>query len=143
MKHRNNEKIKRLQLLISSFLFFLVALYIALSTFKEKATLYITPTDVINGKAEGKSVIRIGGLVEKGSIHFTDDNQTIVFRVSDMNNSLLVKYKGIIPNLFVEGSGTVATGILEKDGTFMATELLAKHDEKYMPPEVAKTIGYE
>lgn len=142
MKYRR-EKIKRLQLLISSFLFFLVAIYIALSTFKEKATLYITPTDVVNGKAEGKGVIRIGGLVEKGSLHFTDDNQTVVFRVSDMNNSLVVKYKGIIPNLFVEGSGTVATGSFEKDGTFIAVELLAKHDEKYMPPEVAKTIKPE
>ena len=139
MKHRK-EKIKRVQLLIYSFLFFLISVYIALITFKDKATLYITPTDIIDGKAEGKGVIRLGGLVEKGSLHFMDDNQTVIFRISDMNNSIIVKYKGIITNLFVEGSGTVATGTFEKDGTFLATELLAKHDEKYMPPEVAKTL---
>lgn len=138
LKSRKN---RRIGLLFFSLLFFAVSVYIALFVFKENATLYMTPTEVFQGKAYGKKFIRVGGLVEKGSLHFLDDNNTVEFIITDMNNTLTVRYGGIIPNLFVEGSGTVATGFLQEDGVFFATELLAKHDENYMPPEVAKSLN--
>jgi cytochrome c-type biogenesis protein CcmE len=83
---------------------------------------------------------RLGGLVEKGSLKKRDDSLAVAFTVTDEVKEIPVEYSGILPDLFREGQGVVATGSLSDKGVFVATELLAKHDEKYMPPEVAKSL---
>ena len=84
--------------------------------------------------------MRLGGLVEKGSVVKDGDGVTTRFRVTDLKKSLLVAYKGVLPDLFREGQGVVVEGGLLPDGSFRASEVLAKHDEKYMPPEVARAL---
>ena len=83
---------------------------------------------------------RLGGLVEKGSLLRDADGLTVHFRVTDLKNALAVTYRGVLPDLFREGQGVVVEGGLEPDGSFLATTVLAKHDEKYMPPEVAAAL---
>jgi len=116
-----------------------IAVATALWVFDENATLYMTPSDIASKPMDGKT-IRVGGLVEKGSLHFLDDGKTLKFSITDMNNTLVIRYCGIVPNLFAEERGTVAKGSMQSDGTFLASELLAKHDENYMPPEVARSL---
>lgn len=136
-----NKKINRRLILCSiSTLFAAIVVITALWVFEENTTLYMTPSEVLTKDTKGK-IIRVGGLVESGSLHFLDDNQTLEFTITDMNNILIVRYTGIIPNLFAEDRGTVAKGTIQSDGIFIATELLAKHDENYMPPEVAKSLN--
>jgi len=83
---------------------------------------------------------RLGGLVEKGSLVKDADGLTVHFRVTDLKNALAVSYRGVLPDLFREGQGVVVEGALQPDGSFLATTVLAKHDEKYMPPEVAAAL---
>ena len=83
---------------------------------------------------------RLGGLVEKGSVVKDADGLTVHFRVTDLKNSMPVSYRGVLPDLFREGQGVVVEGALQPDGSFLASTVLAKHDEKYMPPEVAAAL---
>lgn len=98
-------------------------------------SFYYSPTQVKNNEAPADRSFRLGGLVEKGSLQREKDGLTVHFTVTDNVESILVTYKGILPDLFQEGQGVVAQGKLNSDG-FTANEVLAKHDEKYMPPEV-------
>jgi len=100
---------------------------------------YFSPSELKNSK-NISGVFRVGGLVKDGSIHYLEDKETLEFVITDTQSDLVIRYKGIIPALFKEGQGTVALGKLDESGIFMAKELLAKHDENYMPPEVAKSI---
>ena len=119
--------------------------YLGIKAFNENLLYFYSPTDVANGKTpEGKS-FRVGGLVENDSVIRKD--MTVSFVVTDNNYSIKVKYEGILPDLFREGQGIVATGSLvclrkgwSCKNIFVATEVLAKHDENYMPPEVAAAL---
>lgn len=113
---------------------------LVLNALNSNIALYISPTDVAAGKAPQGKTFRIGGLVKEGSISRQADGVTIAFIVTDTEKDITVNYKGILPDLFKEGKGAVAQGKLVADGTFTATEVLAKHDENYMPPEAAKAL---
>ncbi|HSI53842.1 MAG TPA: cytochrome c maturation protein CcmE, partial [Ramlibacter sp.] len=100
--------------------------------------LYVTPTDVAAGKAPKDQAFRIGGMVKDGSVR--RDNLTVHFVVTDMAKDIPVSYTGILPDLFKEGKGAVVQGKLGPDGNFTASEVLAKHDENYMPPQAQHSL---
>ena len=114
-----------------------LATYLGLKAFNENLLYFFSPTDVVNGKAPIGKSFRLGGLVANGSVK--REGIKVAFDVTDNQNTFTVKYEGILPDLFREGQGIITTGSL-KNGTFMATEVLAKHDENYMPPEVADAL---
>ncbi len=100
---------------------------------------FFSPTEIAEGKAPKDHLFRLGGLVEKGSLQ-RGKELTVRFVVTDMQNSINVSYTGILPDLFQEGQGVIAQGRMGPNGEFVADEVLAKHDEKYMPPEVAAAL---
>ena len=102
--------------------------------------LFYPPAEVVAGQAPYDRPIRVGGMVVEGSIRRSDTHLTTVFEVTDYDGVVEVSYTGILPDLFAEGEGVVAAGQLAPNGTFMASEVLAKHDENYMPPEVAEAL---
>ena len=114
-----------------------LAAYLGLKAFNENLLYFFSPTDVVNGKAPNGKSFRLGGLVANGSVK--REGIKVAFDVTDNQNTFTVKYEVILPDLFREGQGIITTGSL-KNGTFMATEVLAKHDENYMPPEVADAL---
>ena len=114
---------------------------LVLNALNSNIALYISPTDVKNGKAPADKLFRIGGLVKEGSLQRQADGVTIAFIVTDTAKDITVNYKGILPDLFKEGKGVVAQGKMTTADTFTANEVLAKHDENYMPPEAAKAVG--
>ena len=114
-----------------------LAAYLGLKAFNENLLYFFSPTDVVNGKAPNGKSFRLGGLVANGSVK--REGIKVAFDVTDNQNTFTVKYEGILPDLFREGQGIITTGSLD-NGTFMATEVLAKHDENYMPPEVADAL---
>lgn len=111
---------------------------LVLSAFQDSLVFFYSPTDLLAKPQAGGRAVRLGGLVERGSV--VKDGATVHFRVTDLKKSLLVTYKGVLPDLFRESQGVVVEGNLLPDGSFSASEVLAKHDEKYMPPEVAKAL---
>jgi cytochrome c-type biogenesis protein CcmE len=113
---------------------------LVLNALNSNMSLYISPTDVLAGKAAKAKDFRLGGLVVKGSLKRQSDGLTVHFNVTDMANTIPVSFTGILPDLFTEGSGVVAQGRMNAKGMFVATQVLAKHDEKYMPPEVAAML---
>ncbi|MCD6707579.1 MAG: cytochrome c maturation protein CcmE [Thiobacillus sp.] len=117
-----------------------VAVALVLNAFNSNLVFFFSPTQVANGEAPTSRAFRIGGLVEEGSIRREADGLTTRFVVTDTAKSLPVTYTGILPDLFKEGKGVVAEGRLGPDGLFAATQVLAKHDENYMPPEAASAI---
>ena len=126
-----------------------VAAALVLNAFQKNLVFFYTPTHVANGEApQGKS-FRIGGMVEAGSLTREGDGLTVHFVVTDTAKRVPVTFKGILPDLFKEGKGVVAQGQLGANGAFLASEVLAKHDENYMPPEAAdalakaKTVGVQ
>lgn len=110
---------------------------IAAAALREEASYFYTPTTLANANVAPGKVIRLGGMVQKGSIVRAADGVSIIFTVQDKDKSQKVAYRGITPDLFVEGSGVVADGRLGADGIFVADSLLAKHDENYVPKELA------
>jgi cytochrome c-type biogenesis protein CcmE len=110
-----------------------VAAYFVLNAFESNLVFFFTPTQIASGEAPKNRTFRIGGMVREGSIK--RDNLTVAFVVTDTAKDVSVSYTGILPDLFREGKGVVAQGKLGDDGKFVATEVLAKHDENYMPPE--------
>lgn len=113
---------------------------LVLNAFKENLVFFFTPTQIVAGEAPKDRAFRIGGLVEVGSIQRQPDGLTVHFRVTDTAQTVPVTYKGILPDLFKEGKGVVAEGKLGTGGVFAATQVLAKHDENYMPPEAAHAV---
>ena len=108
----------------------------------DNLNLFFPPTDIVEGKAPIGQRIRAGGMVERGSIKREGDGLTVTFRITDYDQSLTVSYTGILPDLFAEDAGVVVAGVLDENRHFVADEGLAKHDEKYMPPEVKDTLKY-
>lgn len=130
-------KHQRLTLALLALAAVIGAALLALSALKDQASFFYAPSDVKrDGLPLGKAV-RLGGMVEAGSIKHLPDGISIRFTVTDGQASVPVRFSGIVPDLFREKSGVVAEGQFQPDGSFVATNLLAKHDEKYMPPEVA------
>jgi cytochrome c-type biogenesis protein CcmE len=118
-----------------------LAVGLVLNALKDNVSLYFTPTQVYNKEAPQDRSFRIGGLVEEGSLKREGgDGLTVHFVITDLKKSLPVIYKGILPDLFKEGKGVVAQGKMEADGIMHASEVLAKHDENYMPPEAADAL---
>jgi cytochrome c-type biogenesis protein CcmE len=101
---------------------------------------FFPPTDVVAGKAPKDALFRLGGMVIKGSVERPDKGLMVRFKLTDYNKEVAVEYTGILPDLFREGQGIVAHGKLNAQGVFIAEEVLAKHDENYMPPEVKATL---
>ena len=116
------------------------AVALALSAFQENLLYFYTPSQVANGEAPKGRAFRVGGLVEAGSVTRESDGLTVHFTVTDTAKSIPITYKGILPDLFREGQGIVAMGRLGVNDEFVADEVLAKHDENYMPPEVGDAI---
>jgi len=114
---------------------------LVLNAFKSNLVFFFTPTQVANGEVPKGRSFRIGGMVEAGSLKREGDGLTVHFIVTDLAKRVPVTFKGILPDLFKEGKGAVAQGQLRADGTFIASEVLAKHDENYMPPEVADALA--
>jgi cytochrome c-type biogenesis protein CcmE len=131
MKPKN----QRLILVVAAIAAVLIAVMLAMWGLKDRAAYFYTPADIAAGKAADGEAIRLGGMVEKGSIQRQPDGVTIRFLVIDGKAQTPVAFRGIVPDLFREGSGAVAEGRMER-GTFVADTILAKHDERYMPPEL-------
>jgi cytochrome c-type biogenesis protein CcmE len=123
-----------------------IATALALSALRENINLFYTPTQIANGEAPADARIRAGGMVVKGSLQRSPDSLDVQFVVTDFARNVTVRYHGILPDLFREGQGIVALGRLDTGGALVADQVLAKHDEKYMPPEVNKALkdsGYQ
>ena len=129
---------KRIALIVGGLAVLAVAAVLVLNALNSNIALYISPTDVAAGKAPQGKAFRIGGMVKDGSLR--RDNLTVHFVVTDLAKEIPVSYTGILPDLFKEGKGAVVQGRLGPDGKFTASEVLAKHDENYMPPEAAEAL---
>lgn len=130
---------KRLAIILTGVVALSAAALFVLNAFQSNIVFFFSPTEVVEGKAPVDKTFRIGGLVENGSVKKSPDGLKVEFVVTDLKNRIPVYYEGILPDLFREGQGVVAQGRLE-GGRFLAREVLAKHDEKYMPPEAAKAL---
>jgi cytochrome c-type biogenesis protein CcmE len=113
---------------------------LALRAFEQNVMFYFDPSKIAAGEVHTGQRFRLGGMVEKGSVVRTPGSLDVRFVVTDFRHSVAVHYDKVLPDLFREGAGVVAHGRLDEHGTFMADEVLAKHDEKYMPPEVARSL---
>ena len=113
---------------------------LVLNAFRSNLVFFFSPTQVVKGEAPRDRSFRIGGLVEEGSLRREKDGVTAHFRVTDTAQTIPVTYTGLLPDLFKEGKGVVAEGRLKDSGVFVATQVLAKHDENYMPPEAASAL---
>lgn len=112
-----------------------------LTAFEDSVVFFFSPTEIVEkSPIDPDQRLRVGGLVVEGSVAKQDDGQTIAFAVTDMAETVPVSYRGILPDLFREGQGVVAEGHMNNQGVFVASEVLAKHDENYMPPEVAESL---
>jgi cytochrome c-type biogenesis protein CcmE len=132
------KKQRRIQVIVLAFVALAGATGLIGYAMKDGINFFRSPTQVVESPPGPGEVFRIGGLVEEGSIQ-RGQGETVSFRVTDTNQSVPVTYTGILPDLFSEGTGMVGTGSLQ-DGTFVATEILAKHDETYMPSEVIDAL---
>ncbi|WLQ17218.1 cytochrome c maturation protein CcmE [Hahella aquimaris] len=133
---------RKQRLIIVSFLVIGVSATVGLimTALSNNVNHFYNPTEVVQGAAPVNKSIRVGGMVVDGSVNRDAQSLAVVFSVTDYNNNVDVKYTGILPDLFREGQGIVATGKLDAQGVFQAEEVLAKHDEKYMPPEVQRAL---
>jgi len=131
---------KRLAIIVVGVAGLTVASLFVLNAFRSNLVFFYSPTEVLAGKVATDKVIRIGGLVEKGSVRRSPDGLKVDFVVTDLNKRLPVHYEGVLPDLFREGQGVVAQGRLQNGSQFVASQVLAKHDEKYMPPEAAQAL---
>ncbi len=131
-------KQKRLALILGALAVIGVAVALVLTAFKQNLVFFFTPTQIVAKEAPTGRTFRLGGMVEAGSVK--RDGVNVSFRVTDTAQVVPVTYSGILPDLFREGKGVVAQGALGDDGVFRAREVLAKHDENYMPPEAASAM---
>lgn len=117
-----------------------LAVTLGLSAFRQNIMLFHSPSDVVAGNVEVGKAFRIGGMVVDGSVQRSDESLAVNFQLTDHGETVQVSFTGILPDLFREGQGIVAMGALNDSGNFIASEVLAKHDENYMPPEVAEAL---
>ena len=133
-------KRRRIYVLLAAAITLGGAAALVLNAFEDSLVFFLTPTDLKARAAPGNRMIRIGGLVEEGSLRKSDGRLEVRFAITDLTNRVEVRYRGILPDLFREGQGVVAQGRVGADGVFAASEILAKHDETYMPKEVADAL---
>ena len=135
-----NKRVKsRIFFLSSIFLIAILIVFFALRTLKDNVVYFLSPTEIHNkSDISFNKKIRVGGLVKEGSI--SKEGNIVNFIITDLKNEIVVSYSGLIPNLFSEGKGVVAEGKLNDKKYFIASKILAKHDENYMPPEVSKAL---
>ena len=133
-------KKKRLALILLMIAGISIATFFGLRAFNDNLMYFFSATDVVEGKAPKDHLFRLGGMVVKGSVVRQPSGLTVQFVLTDMAKEVTVQYTGILPDLFREGQGIVANGKLDANGVFIAQEVLAKHDENYMPPEVAGSM---
>jgi len=131
---------KRIAFIVASLAALGLATWLVLGAFRQNLVFFFSPTQVAAKEAPVNKTFRIGGLVENGSLKRENDGLTIRFTVTDTANTIPVVYKGILPDLFKEGRGCVAQGRVGSDGVFYADQIMAKHDENYMPPEAARAL---
>jgi cytochrome c-type biogenesis protein CcmE len=136
---------KRIGLVVAGLAVLGVATGFVLNALDNNLSYFFSPSEVVAGAAPRDHVFRLGGLVEMGSVQRSDKDLSVHFTVSDGPQKVVVRYSGILPDLFQEGQGVIAQGRMNSDGIFVADEVLAKHDENYMPPEVADALkkGHE
>jgi len=132
-------KHRRLTFVFLGALLVATAAALVLTAFEDNIVFFHTPTDVVEKSLPPDRRLRIGGLVEEGSVEKDISEARVTFRITDLTHTVNVTYRGLLPDLFREGQGVVAEGRL-RDGIFQADEVLAKHDENYMPPEVADAL---
>ena len=133
-------KHRRLWFLLTSLAVLGAATALVLGAFSENLVFFFSPSEVQAKGLTPDRRFRLGGLVEEGSVVRGEDGMVVNFRVTDLEHTLSVRYRGLLPDLFREGQGVIAEGHLAADGVFVASEVLAKHDETYMPPEVAEAL---
>jgi cytochrome c-type biogenesis protein CcmE len=131
---------KRFALIAASLAAIAVAVSLVLSAFQSNLVFFFSPSQVHAKEAPAARNFRLGGMVEEGSVKKQDDGLTVHFAVTDLAQRIPVVYTGILPDLFREGKGVVAEGRLNSEGVFVANQVLAKHDENYMPPEAADAM---
>jgi len=136
MKRRH----KRIGFIIAGLAGLGVAAFLAAQAFRSNLVFFYSPSEVVAKAAPVDRTFRVGGLVETGTLKRDNDGLTVHFTVTDTAKSIPVVYKGILPDLFKEGKGCVAQGRIGPDGVFYADQVLAKHDENYMPPEAGQAI---
>lgn len=136
MKRRH----KRIAFIVAGLAALAIAAGLVLSAFQNNLVFFFSPSQVAAKEAPVNKTFRVGGLVENGTLQRDNDGLTVRFTVTDTAKSIPVVYKGILPDLFKEGKGCVAQGHVGSDGVFYADQVLAKHDENYMPPEAGKAI---
>ena len=133
-------KKRRLYAVIAGLATLGIAAALVLNAFEDNLVFFFSPTELAARELAPGQVIRVGGLVEADSVKRLDDGLTVTFTVTDTAKTLPIRYTGVLPDLFREGQGIVAEGTLGPDGVFVARDVLAKHDETYMPPEVADAL---
>ena len=131
---------KRVAFIVASLAALGLATWLVLGAFRNNLVFFFSPTQIATKEAPVGRTFRIGGLVENGTLRHDADGLTVRFTVTDTANSIPVVYKGILPDLFKEGRGCVAQGRVGGDGIFYADQIMAKHDENYMPPEAARAL---
>ncbi|WP_221796941.1 cytochrome c maturation protein CcmE [Oceanobacter mangrovi] len=136
----NPKRKKRLQLILFLVIGFGVAVGLLMYSLTQNINLFYTPTQMASGEAPHGRTIRAGGLVVVGSVKRSTDGLAVTFEVTDGSATVPIHYEGILPDLFREGQGIVAMGQLDNNGMMQASEVLAKHDENYMPPEVKEAL---
>ncbi|APG63742.1 cytochrome c biogenesis protein CcmE [Sphingorhabdus lutea] len=136
-------KHQRLILILFALLMLIGAALLAANALRDQAAYFYTPTTLNSSKIEEGKAVRLGGMVKHGSIEKSPDGTSVQFTVQDKNSQILVNYSGILPDLFVEGSGVVAEGRLNAQGQFVADSLLARHDENYVPRELGDMDQYQ
>lgn len=136
--HRRNRLILVLLVVVTSG----AAVGMAMMALNENINLFYSPEQIVKGEAPVGQLIRAGGMVTEGSVQRSNEDLTVSFLISDLKNAQVeVEYVGILPDLFREGQGVIARGVLNEKGIFVAEEVLAKHDENYMAPEVEKVLA--
>jgi len=137
----NRKQKLRLAGIVSVFIIVCTAITLILYALKQNINLFYTPTQLIAASITPNQVVRIGGYVAEHSVHYDASGTAVTFTITDKKNNLLVNYHGVLPNLFREGQGIVVTGKLSAPYFLVADQVLAKHDEKYMPWPLAKTLN--
>jgi len=133
-------KKRRLYLVLGGMSLLGLAVCLVIFAFQDNLVFFYSPTEIAEEEVSSDRRIRVGGLVEEGSVISEGDGLTTRFRITDLSQTLSITYTGILPSLFREGQGVIVQGYLQNSMTFVADEVLAKHDENYMPPEVAEAL---